>query len=266
MRVTTRCAALRFDGAVVRITWFGHSTVLIELDGIRLLTDPVWTARVAHLRRVVAAPVRVESVDAVLVSHSHYDHFDARTLRRLGTSTRLLVPRGMARRLRRRGFRRLDEVGVGDDIRIDDVTVTATHAEHDTRKLFLDRNVPALGYLVAGTARVYFAGDTDVFDDMSALAPVDVALLPVAGWGPRVPAGHLDPERAARAVELLRPRVVVPIHWGTYRRVGLAQDEKALREPAETFAALARDVDVRILPVGGSLELQAAPTPARALA
>jgi L-ascorbate metabolism protein UlaG (beta-lactamase superfamily) len=198
----------------------------------------------------------------VLVSHSHYDHFDVRTLRRVGTETRMVVPRGMGRRLRRRGFRRLEEVVAGDDVHVGAVTVTATHAEHDTRKLFLDRDVGALGYLVAGSSRVYFAGDTDVFDGMRAFAPgLDVALLPVAGWGPRVPAGHLDPERAARAVELLRPRVAVPIHWGTYRRVGLSQDEAVLREPADAFAELVKsavpDCDVLMLPVGGSVDLPA---------
>jgi L-ascorbate metabolism protein UlaG (beta-lactamase superfamily) len=95
---------------------------------------------------------------------------------------------------------------------------------------------------------------------MSRMAPdLDVALLPVAGWGPRVPRGHLDPERAAQALKLLRPRIAVPIHWGTYRRVGLSREAKLLREPAETFARLAAEVapevDVRILPVGGRLEL-----------
>jgi L-ascorbate metabolism protein UlaG (beta-lactamase superfamily) len=87
-------------------------------------------------------------------------------------------------------------------------------------------------------------------------------LLPVAGWGARLPAGHLDPTGAAHALTLLRPRIAVPIHWGTYRRIGLDRDAALLRMPAETFARLAReaapDVDVQILPVGGSLELSPA--------
>ena len=118
----------------------------------------------------------------------------------------------------------------------------------------------AVGYLVSGSSRVYFAGDTDLFDGMSALAPrLDVALLPVAGWGFRIPPGHLDPFRAAAALRLLRPRVAVPIHWGTYRPIGLGT--RFPKAPAQAFARLARDlapeVDVRLLPVGGSLELEA---------
>jgi L-ascorbate metabolism protein UlaG (beta-lactamase superfamily) len=117
-----------------------------------------------------------------------------------------------------------------------------------------------VGYRVSGSAQVYFAGDTDIFEGMSSLSPgLDVALLPVAGWGPRLPPGHLDPLRAAEALRLLRPRVAVPIHWGTYRRIGLSRKPAVLREPAETFARLAAelapDVDVRVVPVGGALDL-----------
>jgi L-ascorbate metabolism protein UlaG (beta-lactamase superfamily) len=119
--------------------------------------------------------------------------------------------------------------------------------------------IPAVGYILEGTHRIYFAGDTDLFDGMRELVPLDVALLPVWGWGPKVGAGHLDPERAAAALPMLRPRIAVPIHWGTYRRVGLPSGEDALREPAEAFARyaseLAPEVDVRVLPVGGRLEL-----------
>jgi L-ascorbate metabolism protein UlaG (beta-lactamase superfamily) len=123
--------------------------------------------------------------------------------------------------------------------------------------------VPAVGYLVTGSVRAWFAGDTDLFGGMREIAPdLDLALLPVAGWGPRLPAGHLDPRRAAQALTLLRPRVAVPIHWGTYRRFGLPTGDELLREPAESFARfaaeLAPEVEVRILPVGGRLELTAA--------
>ena len=136
----------------------------------------------------------------------------------------------------------------------------ATGAVHHARRI-LGPIVPAIGYLVTGSSRTYFAGDTDVFDGMQALSPgLDVALLPVAGWGPRVPAGHLDPARAALALTLLRPRVAVPIHWGTYRRIGLADvDADTLREPAATFARPAEatppDADVRILEPGQATDV-----------
>src|SRR5262249_60752921 len=85
------------------------------------------------------------------------------------------------------------------------------------------KEIPLLGDLIEPSTRVYFAGDTDLFGGMQELAPgLDVALLPVAGWGPRVGSGHLDPQRAAETLRLLRPRVAIPIHWGTYRRLGRA--------------------------------------------
>jgi L-ascorbate metabolism protein UlaG (beta-lactamase superfamily) len=247
---------------VQRITWIGHSTVLLELDGVRLLTDPVLRDRVAHLRRVTesARPESLGSLDAALVSHAHYDHLDTRSLACLGRSLHVVLPAGAGKLLRRRGFVQVTEVDVGDEIGVGRVAIRVTHAEHDgSRGPFLTE-ARAVGYLVIGSARIYFAGDTDLFQGMSMLgADLDVALLPVAGWGSRVPPGHLDPLRAAQSLTLLRPRIAVPIHWGTYRRIGLPREPALLRAPAESFVRLASElapeVDVRLLPVGGRLEL-----------
>jgi len=241
------CLDVRFDPALARITWIGHSTVLIELDGVRLLTDPLLRSHVLHLRRVTPRAAPPEEVDAILVSHAHYDHLDVKSLTQIGTD-RVFVPAGTAKRVR--GW--LDDVvelGVGDEVHIGPVTVTATPAEHGPGRV--------LGYLITGSVRIYFAGDTDIFDGMRELAAgLDVALLPIAGWGPRLPPGHLDPLRAAQALALLHPRVAIPIHWGTYTRIGLSRDEAA---PARLFEELAAthapDVDVHVLPVGGTLDV-----------
>jgi L-ascorbate metabolism protein UlaG (beta-lactamase superfamily) len=117
--------------------------------------------------------------------------------------------------------------------------------------------VPSLGYVVEAASRVYFAGDTDVYDSMATLAPLDVALLPVWGWGPRVGEGHLNPRTAAEALRLLRPRVAVPIHWGTFRPVYLRgrPPADAPREFARHAADLAPEVEVRILQPGETLTL-----------
>ena len=119
--------------------------------------------------------------------------------------------------------------------------------------------MPALGYLLDGAARVYFAGDTDLFDGMRAIGKaLDVALLPVAGWGAALPPGHLNPERAARAAALLEPRLAIPIHWGALAttallRLGNLQD--APHEFARHAAQIAPEVDVRILQPGEALTL-----------
>ena len=241
------------------ITWVGHSTVLVEADGVRLLTDPLLRPRVGHLRRVAGAAPRIAGeVDAVLLSHVHWDHLDLRSLD-LVRASRLVVPRGAGRLLER--FQGVVELDEGESVTIGALTVRATHAEHLTRRLPFGATTPSLGYLIAGSRRLYFAGDTDVFDGMRELAPaLDVALLPVDGWGPRVGPGHLDPQRAAEALQLLRPRVAVPIHWGTYRRLGLSRDPATLREPAIRFerlaAELAPEVEIRILAPGERLDVR----------
>jgi L-ascorbate metabolism protein UlaG (beta-lactamase superfamily) len=252
-----------------RLTWLGHSTVLLELEGVRLLTDPVGRGRVFHLRRVGEA-LRFDPrfVDAVLISHVHYDHLDVPSLQPLMRSSQFIVPRGAGSWLRRRGFSHVVEVEPGDERQIRSATVRATHAEHESRRGPFGVETPAIGYLVSGSSSIYFAGDTDLFAGMGSITDqLDVALLPVAGWGPRLPPGHLDPRGAAESLTLLRPRIAVPIHWGTYRRLGLSRDPLVLREPAVQFAQLAAElmpeVEVCVLPIGGSVDIGMAAKPPR---
>lgn len=242
-----------------RITWVGHSTVLVDLDGVRLLTDPVLRARLTHLRRVAPVDLKaLRGVDAILVSHVHYDHLDLPSLDRLGRSVPVLVPRGAGPLLRRRRFERVVELDEGDEVALGDVTVTATHAEHRADRGPFGTKAASLGFVVSGSTRIHFAGDTDLFDGMASLGPLDGALIPIWGWGPAVGEGHLDPGKAARALTLLRPAVAIPIHWGTYRPVHYL-NPAWLTEPPEQFrqeaAALAPEVEVRVLPLGGTTEL-----------
>jgi L-ascorbate metabolism protein UlaG (beta-lactamase superfamily) len=244
-----------------QIGWLGHATTLIQLDGVSLLTDPLLHRRTAHLHRVAPPlPAALPPLTAVLLSHVHWDHLDVRSLRRVGTGVRMIVPRGVAKLLTRKGFTDVVEVDEGDEVSLGDVVVRATHADHDADRGPFGTRAPALGFLVSGSRGVYFAGDTDVFDDMALLADgLDVALIPVAGWGPTVPAGHMDAARAAEALRLLQPRIAIPIHWGTlapfYRRTPYDADAGA------RFAALARlaapEVDVRVLRVGETTPIEA---------
>ena len=226
------------------------------------MTDPVLRAHVGHLRRL--APVELPplaGLDAVLVSHGHLDHLDPPSLARLGRRQRIVVPAGAAGPLLRRGFERVEQVGAGDAVRVGTVVVRAVHADHPGRRLGpLSPAAPALGYVVAGSRRVYFAGDTDLFAGMADVSPgLDLALLPIAGWGPRVGPGHLDPRRAAEALRLLRPRVAVPIHWGTLAPVWPGGAGASPGEPVRAFRRHARElapaVEVRVLARGCSLRL-----------
>jgi L-ascorbate metabolism protein UlaG (beta-lactamase superfamily) len=247
-----------------RVTYVGHATVQIALDGVRLLTDPVLRTRMGHLRRRRGRvdPEVLRGIDTILVSHAHYDHLDIPSLERLGRVTPIVVPRGVGALVRRRSFAHVMEIDEGETIAVGAVSVTATLAEHDGRRNLFDSG-RTLGYVVEGSSRIYFAGDTDLFPAMAELGHLDLALVPIWGWGPSLGRGkHMDPERAAEALSLLRPRIAVPIHWGTYHplHLGLREAPRYLSEPPERFvraaANVAPDVEVRVLQPGETLDLE----------
>jgi L-ascorbate metabolism protein UlaG (beta-lactamase superfamily) len=256
------------EASPLRVTYVGHATTLLELGGVRILTDPVLRRRVAHLRRLVALEgwreAAAASLDCVLVSHLHADHFDTASLRTLDRRVTMLVPSGgAAAALRRRGFEAVHGVDEGSTVRVGPVTVRAVRARHRGSRGVPWVRGPALGYLVEGPATVYFAGDTDIFQEMAELAGADVALLPVAGWGPRLPEGdHLDPLRAAESLKLLRPRFAIPIHWGTlaplWTRHGHGRHATAPADFRRFAAEIAPEVDVRVLEPGETFALPAA--------
>jgi L-ascorbate metabolism protein UlaG (beta-lactamase superfamily) len=222
------------------VTYLGHSTVLIVIGGQRILTDPVLYDRVGILRRTVSPlPSDLYSaIDAVVISHLHHDHLDLPSLRLLGRETRLIGPIGSRALLERSGFANVTELPVGGETAVGPVHVAATHANHSGFRLPFGPRGVAVGYLLEeGSERVYFAGDTDLFPGMADLGEIDLALLPVWGWGPRLGPGHMDPERAAEALRLLRPRAAVPIHWGTLWPFGLGRVQPhRLHAPPLEFA------------------------------
>jgi L-ascorbate metabolism protein UlaG (beta-lactamase superfamily) len=240
-----------------RIVYVGHATVLVDMDGVRVLTDPLLRTRLLHLRRVGQVDVvERDSVDAVLISHLHFDHLDFPSLEQLGRDVPVVVPRGGRRLLDKKGFRSVTEVGEGEETRIGNLTVRGTPAIHDPRRLPFGARAAPLGYMITGSRSVYFAGDTDLFDGMAGLGPVDVALLPIWGWGPSLGPGHMSPREAAKAARMLRASVAVPMHWGTFFPLQSALRGKPafIDRPVEEFKthmeALARATEVRALRPG----------------
>ncbi|HVX44743.1 MAG TPA: MBL fold metallo-hydrolase [Mycobacteriales bacterium] len=244
---------------MARVTWCGHATVLIEDAGVRVLTDPLLTRRVAHLRRHGDCPDRtVIAPDIAVVSHLHLDHLHLPSLRQLPETTDIVVPRGGGRLLRRIAGGRVHEVGTGDELELRGIRVRAVPAAHDGRRgLWSRARGPALGYVVTGERSTYFAGDTDFFVGLTDLPPLDVALLPVAGWGPTLGPGHMDAGRAAIALATLRARHAIPIHYGTYWPVGLRR--KLFTEPGQRFDAAAAveapGVQVHVVAPGEAVEV-----------
>ncbi len=244
--------------APLHITYVGHATCLIEMDGVRLLTDPVLRDRIGYIRRQgsVVDPSWKDGVDAVLISHAHLDHLDLPSLRRLGRDARLIVPEGSGDLLARDGFRNVEEVRPGDWTRVETVEVEATLATHDGTRHPFGPVAETLGFVVHGERSVYFAGDTDIFPEMNGLHDaLDVALLPVWGWGPTLGEGHMNPRRAAESLTMLRPRTAIPIHWGTFAPLGLGWlRPRFLIDPPYDFVEhasdLAPDVDVHVVHPG----------------
>lgn len=245
------------------VRWLGHATALLALDGVRLVTDPLLRGRLGPLVRT-APPVDLGGlapVDCVLLSHLHADHADPGSLRRLGTSTPVVAPRGAAGWLRQAGLPEVVELGPGEETRVGPVRVVATAARHSPRRR--PRGGPVaepVGFVVRGSRSAYFAGDTDLFAGMADLGGrIDAALLPVWGWGRSLGPGHLNPERAAEAARLIAPRVAIPIHWGT---LALGWPWRPVPDPgwparrfAELTAVRAPAVEVRVLAPGEATEL-----------
>jgi len=244
------------------VNFIGHSTVHLHMDGVRLLTDPLLKPLVGHLRRQVPEPdPSLLDVDAVLISHLHGDHLDLPSLEQIGRDTPLIVPRGASSFLKLRRFRNVQEIEAGDSVRIGDVRVIATHALHEGRRLPWSQFVQPLGYIIDGSSEIYFAGDTDIFPEMIDIGEdLDLALVPVWGWGPTLGKGHMDPQRAAESLAHIQARIAIPIHWGTYCPIVVEWFRpKFLSDPPLEFAThaaeISPDVIVQIVQPGLSFEL-----------
>lgn len=252
------------------MTWWGHSTVWLADSGATLLTDPVLTDRMAHLQRLVGpTPTLPGPPDAVLLSHLHADHFHLASLRMVPGRPALIVPRGatafVAKTMGKAYASRCVELAPGEDTMVGPVRVRAVPAAHDGgRGPWSRARALAIGFVVEGAARTWFAGDTGLFDEMTDIGPLDLALIPVGGWGPTLGEGHLDAARGAEALRRAKASWAVPIHYGTLWPIGMNRIRTHMfRDPGPRFAELASrtspDTRVRVLTQGETLTVERAP-------
>lgn len=229
--------------SALTISWLGHSTVVIDLDGVRLLTDPLLRPHAGLLRRIAPRPEpgQWEDADAVLVSHLHHDHAELGSLRMLA-DVPLLASAPVAGWLTKKGLR---GVPIGQDwnrVATSEVEVRLVPAVHHHRPMPHRPNA-AHGHLVRGpSATLWVAGDTSLYPEMATLrqlagGPIDVALVPVWGWGPRLSQGHMTPSEAATACAMSGARAGLPVHWGTLHPPLVARFGRGwLERPGEHFA------------------------------
>jgi L-ascorbate metabolism protein UlaG (beta-lactamase superfamily) len=264
--------------AALAVTWFGHSSVLLEVDGHRVLADPVWGDRVSPSpvfgpRRLHPVPVPLAAlppVDAVVISHDHYDHLDLPTVRALlhGSTAPFVVPLGIGHHLRRWGVPggRIVELDWNESTTVGGLTLTCTEARHFSGRTLRRNTTLWSSWAVAGPAhRVFFGGDTGytpAFADIGrAHGPFDLTLLPIGAYSDRWPLIHMDPEEAVRAHGDLTGGggVLVPVHWATFN-LGF----HSWAEPAQRLAAAAERAGVRVaMPrPGGRVDAAALPAPA----
>ncbi len=258
----------------LRISWFGHSSMLIEIDGKRVLTDPVWGERASPSSffgpaRFFEPPITLEELpelDAIVLSHDHYDHLDAESISRLSRLSRapFIVPLGVGAHLEYWGIEpeRIRELEWWQDTQVGDLRLVCTPARHFSGRGFLDRNTTLWGSwsLVGSEHRVFFSGDTGMFPGFAEigekLGPFDVTLIESGAYDPAWADVHLGPEQAVLAHQLLRGKVLMPVHWGTFN---LALH--AWTEPAERIIAAGRSAGIQtVVPrPGGRFEPSALP-------
>jgi len=258
----------------LRVTWFGHSSTLVEIDGVRVLTDPVWGQRVSPIgflgpQRWNPPLIALDSlppIDAVVISHDHYDHLDYATIVAMRAWTNVfIVPLGIGAHLEAWGIptSRIVELDWWQRTTVRNVTIVSTPARHASGRILLDNDAKLwTGFaLLSPQHRVYYSGDSGLFpalaDIGAQLGPFDLTMIEVGQYGQAWPDWHMGPEQAVLAHQMVRGRVMLPVHWGLF-----ALAYHAWTEPIERAIIAAKAADVTLVTPrpGESVEPSAPPT------
>ncbi|MGV3623626.1 MAG: MBL fold metallo-hydrolase [Archangium sp.] len=244
----------------LRVTWLGHSTVLLEIDGFRVLTDPVFGERASPLtfagpKRFHPVPASLDELpplDAVLLSHDHYDHLCATTMRELARKPEIpiVTSLGVGAHLERLGIaaNRIHELDWHEARDIKGLKITATPCQHFSGRGVSDRNTTLWSSWViqSDTHKVFFSGDTGITEEFRATGtkygPFDLVMLEVGAFHPSWGTIHLGPENALKVFQMLGGGTLLPVHWGTFNLALHAWDD-----PAETLVKLAEEQKLRVI-------------------
>jgi L-ascorbate metabolism protein UlaG (beta-lactamase superfamily) len=243
----------------LRVTWFGHSSSLIEIDGTRLLVDPIWSDRASPVEWAgprrwyppTIALAQLPPVDAVLISHDHYDHLDYPTIVAMrGWKNVFIVPLGIGAHLARWGIPadRIVELDWWQSARVGALAVTLVPARHASGRMNGQSDLTLWGgfALVAARHRVYYSGDTGLFEGMDEIGrrfgPFDVALIEAGQYDADWPDWHLGPEQSVLSAQRVRAKALIPVHWGLFRLA-----HHGWTEPVERVLAAARCTDVPVI-------------------
>ncbi|GHH96915.1 MBL fold metallo-hydrolase [Neobacillus kokaensis] len=222
-----RINELKQNSSTTSYTWIGHSTFFIQMNGLNILTDPVWAKRMGYEKRTTEPGIAMEDmpeIDVVVISHGHYDHLDFPTLKRLKGNPQYYVPVGLKRLLVRRGYQNVTEMNWWDRIEHQGVTIHFVPAQHWTRRTLTDINTSHWGGFIFQSAAetYYFVGDTGYFPGFKQIAElfsIDTVFMPIGAYEPEwfMAPAHISPEDSVKAFIELGAKQFVPMHYGTYR-------------------------------------------------
>ncbi|RKD22668.1 MBL fold metallo-hydrolase [Ammoniphilus oxalaticus] len=250
------------------ITWIGHSTFLIQLNGVNILTDPVWSKRMGFQKRLTRPGIPIDElpkIDLVLISHGHYDHLSFGSIKKLKGDPTFFVPIGLGCAFKRRGYDQVVEADWWDHLRFDSVDFTFVPAQHWTRRTLTDMNTSRWGgWVIENTALdrcIYFVGDTGYFEGFKEIGDKfnhDIVLMPIGAYEPEwfMQQTHINPEDAIKAFVELKGKLFIPMHYGAYR---LADDTgpEALERMYREWNRLKRTGDsLAVLKLGETLWLK----------
>ncbi|WP_033828774.1 MBL fold metallo-hydrolase [Bacillus andreraoultii] len=222
-----RIDELKANRNVTSYTWIGHSTFLLQLNGVNILTDPVWAKRMGFQKRLTEPGIPLENLpefDVVVISHGHYDHLDFPTLKKLKGNPRYFVPIGLKSLFLKKGYRNVIEMSWWEVVEYKGIQIHFVPAQHWTRRTLTDMNTSHWGGWIfqANKETLYFVGDTGYFPGFQEIAsrfPIDTVFMPIGAYEPEwfMADSHISPEDSVKAFKELKAKQFVPMHYGAYR-------------------------------------------------